>query len=255
MQKVTNDDLVKVSEFISSVDGLINGKFILADIKISNILKMIASNQALYGYIKNCLIDFSFDKELSRAEVKNRFNNGEFKLPMEKSKVVAFVFCLLVECDAKRMDFYGFINSNFKSDNNGSEYANFARTILVPFKEIIIDEFLNKVEEDEPEKEEVVEPEKEEISVVNDIFSKISEHLTEMQDNISIDRRIKSNDKENLNYIIKNTIYSFKYKDINILNAFISVLDILADKYAALRLPLKDIKSDLLEYYQNLQNN
>ena len=42
MQKVTNEDLIKISEFINSIDGLINGKFILADIKISNLLKMIA---------------------------------------------------------------------------------------------------------------------------------------------------------------------------------------------------------------------
>lgn len=255
MQKVTNDDLVKVSEFISSVDGLINGKFILADIKISNLLKMIADNPALYAYIKNCLIDFSFDKELSRAEVKNRFNNGEFKLPMERQKVVAFVFCLLVECDAKRMDFYGFINANFKPDRDVSEYANFAKTVLVPFKEIIIDEFLNKVQEDEPEKEQELEPneEAESVNVVNDVFTNISQYLTTMQDNIMVDRRIKAGDKENLNYIIKNIIYSFKYKDMNILNAFISVLDILADKYAALRLPLKDIKSELLSYYNSLR--
>ena len=32
MQNVTNDDLIKISEFINSVEGLINGKFILADI-------------------------------------------------------------------------------------------------------------------------------------------------------------------------------------------------------------------------------
>lgn len=251
MQKITNDDLVKISEFISSVDGLINGKFILADIKISNILKMIAENPSLYAFIKNCLIDFSFDKELSRAEVKNRFNNGEFKLPIEKSKIVAFVFCLLVECDAKRMDFYGFINANFKSDNNGSEYSKFAKTILVPFKEIIINEFLNKVEEIE-EKPEMIEEDSQKINVVNDIFANITEYLNAMLDNISIDRRIKTNEKENLNYIIKNIIYGFKYKDMNILNAFISVLDILADRYAALRLPLKDIKSELLNYYSNV---
>jgi len=253
MQKVTNDDLVRISEFISSVDGLINGKFILADIKISNILKMIADNPSLYAFIKNCLIDFSFDKELSRAEVKNRFNNGEFKLPMEKNKIVAFVFCLLVECDAKRIDFYGFINSNFKSDKNGSEYANFAKTILVPFKEIVINEFLNRANETEEENKPSEEENGEEnINVVNDIFSSIEGYLNAMQDNIAIDRRIKSGEKENLNYIIKNIIYSFKYKDMNILNAFISVLDILADKYASIRLPLKDIKSELLNFYSDL---
>ena len=52
---------------------------------------MIATNNSLYNYIKKCLIEFSFEKELSRAEVKNRFNNGVFKLPAEKDKIVAFV--------------------------------------------------------------------------------------------------------------------------------------------------------------------
>ncbi len=253
MQKVTNEDLVKISEFISSTDGLINGKFILADIKISNILKMIASNPSLYAYIKNCLVDFSFEKELSRAEAKNRVNNGEFVFPNDRQKIVAFVFCLLVECDAKRMDFYGFINSNFKADKNGSEYANFAKTLLVPFKEIIIDEFLNQKEESsieqKPQKNENVE----EKSEIAKLFDRIKPHLEKIMNNIIMDRRIKSADKETYNFIIKNIMYSFKYEDLNIVNAFISVLDILADKVASFRLPLKDIKSELLIYYNSLR--
>ncbi len=247
MQNITQEELVKMSEFINNVDGLIDGKFILADIKISNILKMIATNSSLYAYIKDCLIEFSFDKELSRAEVKNRFNNGEFKMPQEKSKIVAFVFCLLVECDAKRMDFFTFINDNFKAENE-TNYKTFANTVLVPFKEIIINKFFKNEPDEIEEQEEVLE---EQQNIVNDIFSNLKNPLNEMLDNIALDRRIKSADKENLLYIIKNIIYSFKYKDLNIVNAFISVLDILADKYACLRLPLKDIKGELLTYYQN----
>ena len=250
MQNVTNDDLIKISEFINSVEGLINGKFILADIKISNLLNMIASNQALYNYIKQCLIDFSFEKELSRADVKNRFNNGEFKLPQEKEKIVAFVFCLLVECDAKRMDFYGFINENFKSSNNTSEYVNFSKTVLIPFKNIIIDYFYKEEIEESQTLE--LEPKEESANLVNNIYSALKDNLTNMLDSITIDRKIKSQDKENLSYIIKNIIYSLKYEDLNIINAFIAVLDILADKYASLRLPLKDIKSELLKYYSQI---
>ncbi|MBE5746368.1 MAG: hypothetical protein E7359_03670 [Clostridiales bacterium] len=248
MRSITNDELIKISEFINSVDGLINGKFILADIKISNLLNMIATNTALYNYIKQCLIEFSFEKELSRAEVKNRFNNGEFKLPPEREKIVAFVFCLLVECDAKRMDFFGFINENFKSSKNMSEYANFAQSVLVPFKDIIIEHFYNEGAEEEVETiEEEVEEEIEEVE--DTIYTRLTKYLTMMSDNVTLDRRIKQHDKENLHYIIDNIIYSMQYEDMNIINAFIAVLDILADKYAALRLPLKDIKSELLKYY------
>ena len=248
MRSITNDDLIKISEFINSVEGLINGKFILADIKISNLLNMIATNSALYNYIKKCLIEFSFEKELSRAEVKNRFNNGEFKLPPEREKIVAFVFCLLVECDAKRMDFFGFINDNFKANKNMSEYNNFAQSVLVPFKDIIIEHFYNENNE-EDNQEEIIE--QEEVVEEFNIFNNLKEILTNLLDNITLDRKIKQQDKENLNYIINNIIYSMKYEDLNIINAFIAVLDILADKFAVLRLPLKDIKSELLNYYNN----
>lgn len=251
MANVTNDELIKISEFINSVEGLINGKFILADIKISNLLNMIASTPALYNYIKKCLIDFSFEKELSRADVKNRFNNGEFKLPPEKEKVVAFVFCLLVECDAKRMDFYGFINENFKATNNFSEYSNFSKTVLIPFKNIVIEYFYNE-EKEEQQKEVKIEQKIEEEPVENDIYTNLKNILTRMLDSIMIERRLKSHEKENLSYIIKNIIYSLKYKDLNITNAFVAVIDILADKYACLRLPLKDIKSELLKYYSEI---
>lgn len=255
MKNITNDDLIKISEFINSVDGLINGKFILADIKISNLLNMIATNTALYNYIKKCLIEFSFEKELSRAEVKNRFNNGEFKLPPEREKIVAFVFCLLVECDAKRMDFFGFINENFSASKNMSEYSNFAQSVLVPFKDIIIEHFYNESEEVEDKEEVVIEnlnDEQEPVKILKtNIYENLKEILTNLLDNITIDRKIKQHDKENLLYIVKNIIYSMKYEDMNVVNAFIAVLDILADKYAVLRLPLRDIKSELLNYYSN----
>ena len=100
--------------------------------------------------------------------------------------------------------------------------------------------------EEEPEE---VEEQPVEKNVVNDIFSNLTVYLNQMLDNIVLERRIKSNDKETLNYIIKNIIYSMRYKDLNVVNAFIAVLDILADKYACLRLPLKDIKSELMNYY------
>lgn len=254
MKNVTNEDLIKISEFINSIEGLIEGKFILADIKISNLLNMIAKNAALYNYIKQCLIDFSFDKELSRAEVKNRFNNGEFKMPTETHKIVAFVFCLLVECDAKRMDFYGFINENFASNKYVSEYGNFSNTVIVPFKNAIIAHFYSEetLEENENQIEESFEEEQEvvvEQQPKEDIFVSLKTILERMLDNIMLDRKIKSHDKENLTYMVNNIIYSMKYKDLNIVNAFIAVLDILADKYVSLRLPLKDIKTELLKYY------
>ena len=109
MINVSNEELTKIAQFIASCNDMINGKFILADIKITKILNMIANSTELYNYVKECLIDYDFSREYHRAEVKNRLNNGVFTVPNMPNTLVAFVFCLLVECDAKRIDFYNFI--------------------------------------------------------------------------------------------------------------------------------------------------
>ena len=51
------------------------------------------------------------------------------------------MFCLLVECDAKRMDFYNFISENFASENKSDAYKLFSQKILVPFRDAIASHF------------------------------------------------------------------------------------------------------------------
>ena len=141
MIKVSNEELSKISQFIASVDDMINGKFILADVKITKVLNMIANSEELYRYISECMVGFDFSREFHRAEVKNNLNGGTFSAPSEPEKLVSFVFCVLVECDAKRLDFYNFINENFSKDGKCSAYKLFATTLLVPFKETIANHF------------------------------------------------------------------------------------------------------------------
>ena len=131
----------KIAQFIASCDDMINGKFILADVKITKVLNMIAGSEELYRYISECMVGFDFNKEYHRAEVKNGLNGGVFSVPTDPQKLVAFVFCVLVECDAKRLDFYNFINENFGWESKSNAYKNFAEKLLTPFKEIISSHF------------------------------------------------------------------------------------------------------------------
>ena len=139
MIKVSNEELSKIAQFLSSCDDMINGKFILADIKITKVLNMIADSEELYRYISECLTGYDFVRELHRSEVKNGLNGGVFAVPTDESKLVAFVFCLLVECDSKRIDFYTFINENFRMAENS--YQEFSQKLLLPFKNIISNHF------------------------------------------------------------------------------------------------------------------
>lgn len=142
MIQVSAEELTKISQFIAGCNDMINGKFLLADIKITKMLNMLAGSQELYNYIKECMIDYDFSREYHRAEVKNRMNGGVFAVPATPNSLVAFVFCLFVECDAKRIDFYNFIKENFASESKNDSYKLFAETLLVPFAKAISSHFM-----------------------------------------------------------------------------------------------------------------
>lgn len=141
MIQISSEEMSKINEFISGCNEIINGKFILADIKISKLLTMIANSDELYRYISECMIGFDFSKELHSAELKNNFNRNGFSAPESPEKLVAFTFSFLVECDAKRIDFYNFIQENFISKDRSLVYNKFADTLLVPFRDIIAGHF------------------------------------------------------------------------------------------------------------------
>ena len=141
MVQISNDELAKITQFVAGCNDIINGKFILADVKITKVLKMISESDELYRFITECMNGFDFLREFHRAEMKNSLNGGSFSAPQQPEKLVAFVFCLLVECDAKRIDFYNFINENFISKDRSDVYTKFANTLLVPFRDIIAGHF------------------------------------------------------------------------------------------------------------------
>ncbi|MBQ0017312.1 MAG: hypothetical protein KBT30_01615 [Clostridiales bacterium] len=283
MEKVSNEELVKISQFISSCNDMINGKFILADVKILKILNMIASSEELYRYIQECLIDFNFEKEYNRAEVKNRFNNGVFVPPQDRKHLVAMVFSLLVEFDKKHIDFYNFINTNFATLMPGDEYANFAKTLLVPFRDAIAFNFglyedskenyekIKAFEEkeamvkEEEMQEEVVEEDSEDklaqamnnavVEAEEKIWKDLPVLVDSMMNCVMTDRKIKGENKDNVNYILKTIKYASKYKDMRLISALLTSVDVLTVKATSIRFILKDLKNEILDYYNKLQNN
>ena len=67
--------------FLVRADELIESKYIVADIKIVNLLKSIASSETLLAVFKNCLTDFDFEAAKKKYFVKSEFlsdEKGEF---------------------------------------------------------------------------------------------------------------------------------------------------------------------------------
>ncbi len=163
-----------VTSFINACNELVNGKFILADIKISKILKAISESTDVYNLIAEGMINYDFDKEFAKAVVKDTNGIEKFQLPEEDEKIIPLVFCLLVEMDSKRINFNEFVKVQFPLANNqNEEYEAFAKTIIIPFRNAVANYFdvdietTTKLAEDE--------------ELRNIIDEKIKEHILEKE--------------------------------------------------------------------------
>lgn len=272
MENLTSEQVGEIKKFISSCDDMINGKFILADIKILKILNMIANSEPLCKYIQQCMIGFNFEREYGKASVKNRLSGTTFVPPSEHDKLIAMVFCLLVEFDKKHIDFYAFINQNFETLTAGGEYNLFAKTLLVPFRDIIANHFglLNEQESsainnktesaftpNQPQEAENFTPQLEEEP--QDESLKIWEDIASLCDSlmstILMDRKIKQDDKDSFIYVLKSIKYSLRYEDMRLVSALVTSLNLLLIKVKSTKFMMEDLKSMIKTYYSNLQKD
>ena len=124
--------------FVERADDLIDSKYILADVKIVNLLKAVACSDVLLAIFKNCLSDFDFHLAKKKYLVKNAFqggDKGEFILPPNSRELLAFIFSVLVEIDNKNIQLGEFINKYFYVDGSySSGYSAFVNAMIKPFR-------------------------------------------------------------------------------------------------------------------------
>lgn len=124
--------------FLERADELIESKYILADIKIVNLLKAIAGSETLLALFKNCLSDFDYEEAQKKYLIKSPYfsdDKGEFVIPQKSRDLLAFTFNVLVDIDAKRINMSNFISKYFYIDGSfASGYDAFINAMIKPFK-------------------------------------------------------------------------------------------------------------------------
>ncbi len=254
---LTEKKLEQIKEFLDVLDQMINGKYILADVKINKLVKIINESEELYKFMSECLINFDFEKEYSNCAQKNKLNGEGFTLPKEPIKIVALVYCLLNAFNSKYLDLYDFMRENFSSLQYHTEYLEFGRRVIEPFKNIVASYFgLNEdgislvdyqkelgfvIKEEEEEKEEPIKVDKR--------FITIHTLIKRMMESIKTDRKIKSELKENLVYILNRSIYALNYQDIELLTPIITIFDIYAKKIKSIAWDYNDLKVEIMKFY------
>lgn len=167
---MTNHD--KIGRFFTACDELIGGKFILADAKIGELLRAVATSEELTRLFAAVTDGYNYPaaKEAYLKEPDSRRRlRGEAFLPSDRSEVLAFVFCLLAEIDSGKLRFNDFLLRYFYEDGSyTASYALFVGRMIRPFRDIVRDCF------PEREKKEPQAVRREEEALLGKLAEKIS---------------------------------------------------------------------------------
>ncbi len=126
--------------FNTACEEFIAGKYILADMKIASILRIIANDEKIKNIISSAIEDYDFAKAFENAS--KEYDTGfKLVLPTNENEIIAFVYNLLYRFNSKMLDFYDFIARYYKVEGevSGKEFYNFANAIIIPFRDAIND--------------------------------------------------------------------------------------------------------------------
>jgi len=128
-----------VENFLVSCQDLIECKFLVAEYKLQKMLQDLANSSEICSLVGECLEQFNREREFAKAFVQDGHGDYMFVLPEEEYKIIALVFCTLMDIDAKKIDFTDFVKRFFGKEENA--YGNFVKSMVVPFRDLIAEAF------------------------------------------------------------------------------------------------------------------
>ena len=133
-----SENVYELTALNTACDEFVAGKYILADIKIASILKLIDADEKVKNIVASTLNKFDFVDFFKQSIVENENETYTLIMPTDEKLIIAFVYSLLYRFNAKELDFYDFLNKFFKTEDAvGQEFKLFAENIILPFKSAI----------------------------------------------------------------------------------------------------------------------
>ena len=133
-------------DFNNICDEFVLGKYILADIKISALLKAIAASEKIKDIVASSVNNFDFNRAYAKFVTENEDGTCSLTLPTKEEDIIAFIFSLLYRFDSKTINFYDFLNKFYFQEDSapGQEFVCFANNIIIPFKTAINNVYSNR---------------------------------------------------------------------------------------------------------------
>ena len=137
---------LELSKFNTACDELIAGKYILANIKIKNLINTINQNEQLTSLISSSLDNFDFDMAF-----KSSVTPSGLQPPIDDKSVIAYCFNILYNLDVGTISILDFLSKYFSSakTSGGEEFKMFVNTIVFPLKKAVNNQYAEIIKEDE----------------------------------------------------------------------------------------------------------
>jgi hypothetical protein len=231
-----------LKEFSEKCDILCQSKLILADKKISNILKTIAGSEDFCKLIKHCLEDFNYKIEFLKSRKPDGIKKDKYVLSLPSGEtLIAYVFCLLCEFENKEKDlteflieYYGF-NELFHDG-----YKSFCESVIVPFKNTVLE-----LCSGESALIPVIEEKKEDIAVDKEKYIRINKIYQEFCRNIDKEGQMSSETRKDYKAVAAAFMQALSECNTVYINALLSALKIMCLQYRFLTAKIRQIENVL----------
>ena len=130
-----NENVYELTNLNTACDEFVSGKYILADIKIASILKLIDADEKVKNLVASTLNKFDFVEFFKASIIDNDDETYTLVMPTDEKEIIAFVYSLLYRFNTKEIDFYNFLTKFYRADDAvGQEFKLFAESVILPFK-------------------------------------------------------------------------------------------------------------------------
>lgn len=207
----------EIDKFLEACDDLLNCKFLVAEYKIQRLLQQLASASDVCSLVGECLEQFNRDREFAKTFVQDGQGDFVCLMPNEEYKVIALVFCTLVDIENKKIDFVDFIKRFFGREEN--PFKAFLDTMIVPFKKLIEEAFSyaeNDKDEDHHHDDEDDEDEDDDDDDQNDdeVYENVQKIAVQILSELQFSRQ--DNDTQNAITICKAIVKTAKMHDMEV---------------------------------------
>ena len=136
-------DNLDLIQFNKACDDFILGKYILADLKVKTLMRVVNNSEKLTALISSSLEGLDFGLAFKESVTSNGL-----VLPNGTQNIIAYCFNILYNLNEGTFTFLDFLSKYFSSAklSGGEEFASFASTIIEPFKNAVNIEYKNVYE-------------------------------------------------------------------------------------------------------------